>query len=84
MKIYGQVLGVGFRFFIHRKACGDGMVNGWVKNADDHVEALFEGEKELVERCIEACRVGPSFAKVKDVKVSWGEPTGDFSHFEVL
>jgi len=37
-----------------------------------------------VERCIEACRVGPSFAKVEDVKVTWGEPTGDFSHFEVL
>ena len=84
MKIYGQVLGVGFRFFIHRKACGDGAVTGWIKNTDDHVEALFEGDKDLVERCIEACRVGPSFAKVTKVDVSWGEPKGEFSRFEVL
>lgn len=75
---------MGFRFFLHRKACGDGPVNGWVKNAEDHVEAILEGDKELLERCIAACRVGPPFAKVTKVDVSWGEPTGEFSRFEVL
>ena len=38
---------------------------GWVRNlADGRVEAVFEGEKEAIEKMVEWCRAGPENAKV--------------------
>ena len=79
----GRVQGVFFRFETRELARGLG-VGGWVRNRrDGRVEAVFEGEKEDVERMIELCRRGPSGARVTDVEVRWEEPTGEFEGFRV-
>lgn len=59
-------------------------VKGWVRNmSDGRVEAVFEGEKELVERMLEFCRRGPPGAKVEDVQVEWEPHKGEFSGFGI-
>ena len=81
--VSGRVQGVFFRFETRRFARRLG-VAGWVRNRrDGKVEAVFEGEKEDVERLIEFCRRGPSGARVTSVEVRWEEPTGEFEGFNV-
>ncbi len=81
--VSGRVQGVFFRFETRRLARRLG-VAGWVKNLrDGRVEAVFEGEKEDVERMIEFCGLGPSGARVTNVEIRWEEPKGEFEGFKV-
>ena len=51
----GHVQGVFFRETTRRRALADG-VAGWVRNLPDgSVEALFEGEREAVDRLVGFC-----------------------------
>ena len=66
----GRVQGVGFRAFVQREAeaCA---VNGWVRNRrNGDVEAVFAGSAEAVATLCEACRRGPSPARVESVEIS--------------
>jgi len=82
--ISGLVQGVYFRYETMRRARRLN-VTGWVRNLPDgRVEAIFEGEREAVEKMISFCRRGPPGAIVRDVKVSWGEPTGEFRDFKII
>ena len=45
-------------------------ITGWVKNNSDRsVEALFEVEKEQVEKIINWCYSGSPYAQVDDVQI---------------
>ena len=82
--ISGRVQGVFFRYETKCLAVKLG-VAGWVRNLPDgRVEAVFEGEKEDVERMIEFCHRGPPGAIVREVEVSWEEPTGRLQGFRIL
>jgi len=81
--ISGLVQGVFFRFETMRRARRR-KVTGWVRNLPDgRVEAVFEGEKADVEEMISFCHVGPPGAVVRDIKVHWEEPTGEFKDFKI-
>ena len=68
--VSGLVQGVNYRWFTLDTAANLGLT-GWVRNLPDgRVEAEIEGEKEVVERMIEAMRVGPRVAQVTDLDVS--------------
>ncbi len=57
-------------------------MSGYVRNlANGDVEAVFEGEKELVEKAIEWNKTMQPYAIVKDARIVWGEPTGEFEGF---
>ncbi|MEM3507219.1 MAG: acylphosphatase, partial [Candidatus Bathyarchaeia archaeon] len=57
---------------------------GWVRNLPDgRVEAVFEGEKEKVDKIIEFCRHGPPDAMVKNVEIIWEEWKGEFKDFRI-
>lgn len=59
-------------------------VAGWVRNLPDgRVEAVFEGEKDAVQRLIDWCHQGPPGARVDRVDVEWQEYTGAFTDFMV-
>jgi acylphosphatase len=62
--IRGRVQGVGYRGWVeHRAAAHD--LEGWVRNRrDGGVEAVFAGPEDVVTAMIEACRRGPSSARV--------------------
>jgi len=81
--ISGHVQGVFFRYETKRLAVRLG-VFGWVRNLPDgRVEAVFEGEKDNVEEMIKFCQRGPPGAIVKNVKVLWEKPTGEFDSFQI-
>jgi acylphosphatase len=80
----GRVQGVWFRASTKDKAIQLGL-KGWVKNTSDgKVEAVFEGEERKVNEMISWCKVGPSLAKVTDVKVKTEEFTEEFEDFNVI
>jgi len=62
--VRGRVQGVGFRAFVEVEALRHGL-EGWVRNrSDGSVEAVFAGAPELVEAMLQACRRGPTHARV--------------------
>jgi acylphosphatase len=66
--IRGRVQGVGYRAWVEYEATRRDL-EGWVRNRrDGSVEALFAGPEEVVSAMIEACRRGPSSARVEAVQ----------------
>jgi len=78
--ITGRVQGVGFRFYMQRKARELGLT-GWVRNCrDGSVEAAIQGDSGAVETMIAWARRGPPSAVVAEVRVT--DASGDFATFE--
>ena len=72
--VRGHVQGVFFRDTTRRQALAQG-VAGWVRNQPDGtVEAVFEGDREAVERLVAFSREGPRGARVDWVDVVSEEP----------
>lgn len=72
----GHVQGIYFRAFVKENAEKLG-INGWVRNlSDGSVEAIFEGDIELIKRLIEICRFQHPLANVTDVRIEWESPEG--------
>ena len=81
--VSGRVQGVFFRNNTQKKAQELGLV-GWVRNLLFwKVEVLCEGRKEQVEQLIEWLNSGPRLAKVNDVKIEYGDATGEFNEFDI-
>jgi acylphosphatase len=80
--ITGRVQGVGFRFYMQRKARELG-VTGWVRNRrDGAVEAVVQGEADAVDAMTAWARRGPPSAAVAEVRITDGD--GNYSSFETL
>jgi acylphosphatase len=72
--VHGRVQGVFFRDTVRTQALRRG-VDGWVRNnRDGTVEAVFEGERDAVERLVELSRAGPRGASVTRMDVFEEEP----------
>ena len=81
--VSGRVQGVFFRQETMELAL-EFNVNGWVRNTqDDRVEAVFEGEKENVDRLVEFCKSGTRYARVTEVEVIWQDYVGEFESFRI-
>jgi len=81
--IKGDVHGVGFRFFMIRRAQELGLT-GWVMNRDDGVvEFVAEGRRQDLELLEQAAREGPRMAHVTAVEVNWSAATGGLSRFDI-
>jgi len=81
--IEGRVQGVFFRQHTQEVAYKLG-VKGWVKNRrDGSVEALFEGDRKEIDQIIQWCYRGPSEARVKNVRTTWENYTGEFEDFSI-
>jgi len=82
--VSGRVQGVFFRMETKRAADRLG-VRGWVRNLKDGtVEALFEGNQDLVQAALDWCRQGPPHAAVDNVNVTWHEYTDEFDGFKIV
>ena len=75
VSIAGRVQGVYFRARTAEQAQRLGL-SGWVRNAPQGVEAVFEGSRATVERAIAWCHQGPPHAVVDTVDVVWERPEG--------
>ncbi len=81
--ISGQVQGVGFRFFVERRAAAEGL-HGWVRNLPDgRVEVVLEGDQASVDRAQAAFWRGPSGAEVDDVTMEQTMPSGRGTGFTI-
>ncbi len=81
--VKGRVQNVGFRAHVEFFAAQIG-VTGWVRNVGyDTVEAVAEGEREKIDRFIEAMKEGPRGARVDESRVEWESVTGEFEEFGV-
>ncbi|HKW54862.1 MAG TPA: acylphosphatase [Stellaceae bacterium] len=66
--ITGRVQGVGYRLWAKREARRRSL-RGWVRNlSNGSVEALVIGEAAEVDAFVEACRSGPSMARVDAIQ----------------
>ena len=74
--VRGHVQGVFFRETTRRRAQAGGVAGRVANNADGSVEAVFEGEREAVERLVAFSREGPRGARVDWVDVVSEEPEG--------
>ncbi|MEA2090045.1 MAG: acylphosphatase [Thermoproteota archaeon] len=81
--VSGRVQGVFFRSETQHEARRRN-VTGWVRNLPDgRLEAVFEGEKDGVEKLIEFCNRGPPMGRVTNVEVRWENYKGEFEAFRV-
>ena len=81
--VQGMVQGVGFRYFVYRRAT-DFKLKGFVANLyDGNVEIEVEGERSLIEDFIKEVTVGPRAARVADVRVQWKKPEHHFREFDI-
>lgn len=82
--IEGRVQGVFFRASTRDEARARGL-SGWVRNlADGRVEAVFEGDKAVVENMLAWCRKGPPYAYVDQIDIDWQPYQGDLVDFRVV
>lgn len=81
--VSGRVQGVFFRVETRYEAMRRNIA-GWVRNTSGgRVEAIFEGEREDVEKLIDFCRKGPSGARVTKIDAQWEEYSGEFKDFKI-
>ena len=81
--ISGRVQGVWFRASTKQKAEQLGLM-GWVRNtADGKVEAVFEGEENVVNQMIKWCYLGPPLSKVQNIEIKKQNPTNGFEGFSI-
>jgi acylphosphatase len=74
--VQGDVQGVGFRYYVQRRAEEMGLA-GWVRNRPDgSVEVVAEGSRPALGRLLELLSKGPGLADVDRVDVEWGEAGG--------
>ncbi len=81
--VKGLVQGVGYRYFCYNRARNLGLT-GWVKNnPDGSVSLMVEGDRSLIESLLDELKVGPRYAVVKDVRVTWFPYSGKYTDFQV-
>ena len=83
--IVGRVQGVGFRWWVVRRATDLGLT-GWVMNADDErsVELVAEGDAGSLDKLARDLAVGPPGARVDTIDVRRGPGTGEFDRFGIM
>lgn len=81
--VRGDVQGVGFRYFVQRRADQLGL-RGWVRNNDDGtVEVVAEGQRPQLEELKRALEQGPRMARVDRVDAQWSTATGGLDRFDL-
>ncbi len=83
VRFHGRVQGVFFRANCAERAAAAGL-DGCVQNMPDgSVEAVFEGERPVIEQCIEWNRASQPRAHVTSVEVEWAPASEEFHGFDV-
>jgi acylphosphatase len=83
VNISGVVQGVGYRYYIIRKA-RERNLTGWVKNrANGSVQIEAVGQRPELEELLRLIRVGPAAAHVSGVNANWYEDNPKYEEFDV-
>jgi acylphosphatase len=72
-RVKGGVQGVGYRYFVQRRAGALGL-KGYAKNLPDgDVEVVAEGERGKLESLLADLQQGPPMSSVESVQARWAE-----------
>ena len=84
-RVSGRVQGVGFRWWVRRRAEALGIV-GWIMNADDErsVDLVAEGDAERLDELERLLHVGPDGARVERVESRREPASGEFERFGIV
>ncbi len=82
--ISGRVQMVMYRDFAQRKARKLGLVGTVQNQKDGSVNVIAEGEESVLNEYLKYLNRGSILSKVKNIRISWSEPTGRFSDFTIL
>ena len=81
--VHGQVQGVGFRYFVQKKARAL-FLTGWVRNTrQGNVEVVAEGPHYVLDRLLMFLQDGPRSATVTALETKWGSPTKEYTEFVI-
>ena len=81
--VSGRVQGVGFRYFVSRRAEAAGLT-GFVRNlADGRVEFALQGESTAVENVLAHIHQGPSYGRVDTVELVEPDPAASYNEFVI-
>ena len=85
LTISGIVQGVGYRYWLSRRA-RERDLHGWVRNRrDGTVEALVAGEEGAVDEFVELCRSGgPPGAMISELTVEVASVEEEITGFSIL
>ena len=79
--VEGQVQGVGYRYFVERRA-SHLRLTGYVMNLPDgRVRVRVEGASESIEELARELEKGPPLARVEKISLIWLAPSGHFATF---
>ncbi len=81
--VSGRVQGVGFRYFVYKKAVSLGLT-GYAKNLfDGRVEVVAEGDRSSLEKLKSRLQEGPSMSRVERVEADYRPAGNEYSSFEI-
>lgn len=81
--VEGQVQGVGYRYFVQRRA-NRLSLTGYVMNLPDgRVRVRAEGAPESIEELVRELEKGPPSAWVEKVSLTWVPHSGGFAGFSI-
>lgn len=81
--VFGNVQGVGFRYFSQMKAIQYG-IRGWVRNCGDgSVEMVAQGSDDNLHLFLEDVRRGNPFSTVDDLTVEENNKTESYHSFKI-
>jgi len=79
--VEGRVQGVGFRYWVGRKAAELDLVGSATNLPDGSVEVVAEGSEDACRELLAALRSGAGPGRVTRVTQRWATPRGDQSGF---
>ncbi|MBV9120826.1 MAG: acylphosphatase [Chloroflexi bacterium] len=84
LSIYGNVQGVGFRWFARTQAQVLGCT-GYVRNHPDgdRVELVAEADRAVLEQLASRLLAGPPGSRVDGSEAQWLDSTGEFAQFQI-
>jgi acylphosphatase len=81
--VHGRVQGVGFRWFVTRRATRLGLT-GWTTNEQDgSVRVVAEGSPQALDQLLKDLHAGPSGANVERVEANRLPAAGDLRGFNI-
>jgi acylphosphatase len=81
--ISGYVQGVGYRWWVMRKAKQYDL-KGYVRNLyDGDVEVEVEGNRSMIIDFVKELRIGPTSASITGANIQWGHYQGKYKGFEI-
>jgi len=79
--VEGRVQGVGFRYWVGRKAAELDLAGSATNLADGSVEVVAEGSENACRELLAALASGAGPGRVTRVTQRWGMPRGDLTGF---